>query len=200
MAVKASVVILAPQARAQQWSDALADSSDLEVIGATASVDAVDALVADDVPDVVLVDLATPSLDAVDLCRRLSDATPVARVLLVGGQLDAPVEAIAAGAAGTTSAAALAVDVGAIVQRVARGEGVVSQAWASSLVEHDDGPRFTATEREVLQRLAKGGSIESVAAAHEVPNHVVGLHAGYALAKVHRAATDARAERDAAVD
>lgn len=196
----ASVVILAPEARAREWTDALADASDLEVIGDTASVDTIGALVADGVPDVVLVDLATPLLDAVDLCRRLSDETPVARVLLVGDQFDAPVEAIAAGAAGTTSAAALVDDMSTIVRRVARGEGVLSQAWASSLVGHEDGPRFTATEREVLQRLAKGGSIESVASTHEVPSHVVGLHAGYALAKVHRAANDARAETAAAGD
>lgn len=188
----ASVVILAPQARAQEWAGLLGDTSDLEVVGETASVDAIDALVLDGVPDVVLVDLATPLLDAVDLCRRLSDETPVARVLLVGDQLDAPVEAIAAGAAGTTSAAALVDDIGGIVRRVARGEGVLTQEWAAALVDHDDGPRFTATEREVLQRLAKGGSIESVASTHEVPSHVVGLHAGYALAKVHRAADDAR--------
>jgi len=46
----------------------------------------------------------------------------------------------------------------------------------------------------VLQRLAKGGTLESVASMHEVPSHVVGLHAGYALAKVHRAALDASSD------
>ena len=53
-------------------------------------------------------------------------------------------------------------------------------------------PRLTATEREVLQRVAKGTTIEAVAGLHEVPPRLVHLHAGYALAKARRAAEDAR--------
>lgn len=194
MAAHASVMILAPRARAALWTDALDRAPDIDVIADTAVVDVFPALVRDHVPDVVVVDLATPRLDAVGLCRQLSDESPVTRVLLVGDQIEAPVEAIAAGAAGAASVATFDDDIDGTVRRVARGEGVLTQLWASSLVDQDDGPRFTATEREVLQRLAKGGTVESVASMHEVPSHVVGLHAGYALAKVHRAATDARAE------
>ncbi len=60
------------------------------------------------------------------------------------------------------------------------------------LLQSDMTPRLTATEREVLQRVANGATIEAVAGLHEVPPRLVHLHAGYALAKVHRAAEDER--------
>jgi DNA-binding NarL/FixJ family response regulator len=78
------------------------------------------------------------------------------------------------------------------VRRTARGEGLVTQQWAERLLQSDVSPRFTATEREVLHRVANGATIEAVAGLHEVPPRLVHLHAGYALAKVHRAAQDAR--------
>lgn len=194
MAVTATIVILAPPASRREWVDALAAAPDLEVVGEVADAQDVDAVVAESVPDVALVDLATPFVEPADLCRRLSDVSPVTRILLVDDGAGAPVEAMAAGAAGATSRTDLAADVAGLVRRVARSEGVLTSAWAASLVARDDGPRFTATEREVLQRLAKGGTLESVASMHEVPSHVVGLHAGYALAKVHRAALDASSD------
>jgi FixJ family two-component response regulator len=54
------------------------------------------------------------------------------------------------------------------------------------------GPRLTATEREVLQRLAHGTPADAVAAMHEVPTRLVHFHAGLAMAKLRRAALDER--------
>ena len=47
-------------------------------------------------------------------------------------------------------------------------------------------PTLTATEREVLGRLAEGLDPTTIAAAHDVTAHLVNLHAGFAVAKLHR--------------
>lgn len=47
-------------------------------------------------------------------------------------------------------------------------------------------PTLTPTEEEVLQRLAAGETPQAIAERHEVTTRMIGLHAGYAVAKLHR--------------
>ena len=47
-------------------------------------------------------------------------------------------------------------------------------------------PTLTATEREVLARIGEGVEPEAIAETHAVTTHLVNLHAGFAVAKLHR--------------
>ena len=51
---------------------------------------------------------------------------------------------------------------------------------------HNPPPPLTATAREVLDRIGRGSDPEPIAATHAVTPHLVNLHAGFAVAKLHR--------------
>jgi len=175
--------------------DALQQAGEVSVVACTSQRDDVIDLMWQSVPDAIVVGVDEPGFDAIALCQELSDALPVCRVLLVSEDGDAPFAAMVAGAAAVVSRATLTAVPGVIVQQVARGEAILSQGWAGEALhafELDGAPHLTATEREVLQRLAKGTSSEVIAGLHEVPARLVRLHAAYALAKLQRAERDRR--------
>jgi DNA-binding NarL/FixJ family response regulator len=188
----ATVVLAADTSLCARWRAELEVVDDVEVIGDGDAPASLAQMVFDLLPDVVLMSTDLPALDIAALCRELTDTVPVSRVVLVAGHREAPFDAVAAGAAGAVTADDLVGQVASAVRRTARGEGLVTPKWADKLLQSDTTPRLTATEREVLQRVAKGAPIEAVAGLHEVPPRLVHLHAGYALAKVHRAAEDER--------
>ncbi len=183
---RVTVVIAADSATRDTWRAELRAAPDLELVGEDDTTAALEARVCEAVPDVVLVSTDLPGLDAVALCAKLDGTVPAARVVLVAGRHDAPYDSVAAGAAGAVTAGELVGRVADAVRRTAKGEALVPPQWAEQVLESDTAARLTATEREVLQRVAKGASFEAIAALHEVPPRLVHLHAGYALAKVHR--------------
>lgn len=190
--LKTTVVIGADKVLGASWRAELEAATDVDVLGERDVAAGLAEQVIDLLPDVVLASMDLPALDVTGLCTELTVTVPVSRVVVVSGQHDAPYAAVAAGAAGAVTADALVGHVANAVRRTARGEGLVTQQWADMLLQSDVSPRLTATEREVLQRVANGATIEAVAGLHGVPPRLVHLHAGYALAKVHRAAEDER--------
>jgi DNA-binding NarL/FixJ family response regulator len=198
--IPVTVVAAADAAARARWNQELRVAPDVELVGELDEASAIEARVVEVVPDVLLmstdlagldvVGLDIVGLDIVGLCDRLTRAVPASRVVLVSGQHDAPYAAVAAGAAGAVAADQLEGRVADIVRRTARGEALLPPQWAQLVLEGPAAARLTATEREVLQRVAKGATSEAVAALYEVPPRLVHLHAGYALAKVYRAASE----------
>jgi DNA-binding NarL/FixJ family response regulator len=74
----------------------------IEIVGAASDGATALALCASATPDVALVDLDLPEMDGYETTRRLVDARPALRVVVVSGMSedDAPERAVAAGAAG----------------------------------------------------------------------------------------------------
>jgi two-component system response regulator DesR len=185
-----TVAIVAEPLWRALWREELVDDPATEVVG---EVDAarVATVVHDVLPDVVLLHTDAPGLDVVPLCAQLTADAPVTRVLLVEGSRPSPRDALYAGAAGAIAAADLAGRVADVVTRLARGEGFLTPEWAAALLHDDVADRLTATEREVLQRVTRGASTETVAALHEVPRRLVQQHATKALTKARRAGEEA---------
>jgi two-component system response regulator DesR len=171
----------------------LDQADDIEVVVELGSAERLFEHVHDVVPDVLLVSTELPGVDVTALCRRLATVLPICRVVLVFGPTSAPYEAVAAGAAGAVALTDLTSNGVWTVRRTVRGEALIPAQWAASILDDSTAPPLTPTEREVLQRLANGATPEAVAALHEVPLRLVHLHAGYAMAKIHRAAHDAAA-------
>jgi two-component system response regulator DesR len=190
------VIALVDRAIGGRLVHELGEADDVEVVAELDSGPEVFDQVREIVPDVALISTDLPSVDPVALCSRLSAELPVCRVVLLFGATVAPYAAVAAGAAGAVAVADLPGAAIWTVRRTVRGESLIPAQWAASILEDTTAPSLTATEREVLQRMAKGATPDAVAALHEVPPRLVHLNAGSALAKIHRAAHDEAALRD----
>ncbi len=171
----------------------------LDVLGRVLSGDEAVALVLTDLPDVLVLETRIRDHDVRAVCRRVREWAPATRVLTVSPLDDeGAYTSLVAGAAGSILADAEPAQVAASIVAVARGEGVLQPRMASRLLHDIDSwaqraadpiyppPTLTATEREVLAALAAGRSPGAIASAHAVTDRLVNLHAGFAVAKLHR--------------
>lgn len=168
---------------------------ELEVVAERPQVDADEVLLL--MPDVLAVAAGHPELDAPGLVARTHADAPVITVvaLLEGGGDDHDgYRALAAGALSCLPAGDRTPEVG--IRAASRGEAVLSGGQAREMLDDFDriaprldevehAPSLTPTEREVLERLAKGERPSDIAVEYEVTDRLVNLHAGYAVGKVH---------------
>ena len=171
----------------------------VEIIDHVATGNEAVARVLTDLPDVLLLDTRIEENDARAVCRRLREWAPATRVLAATALDDE--RAYTTVVAGATGAVLLGDDdetVAAAVCDVARGEARLQARMAIRLLHDLDAwaqrsadplyppPTLTATEREVLGRIGEGVDSATIAASHAVTPHLVNLHAGFAVAKLHR--------------
>ncbi len=122
-------------------------------------------------PQVAVLDLRMPGLDAISVTKAIErDALPT-RVLLISASTDTPIvyEAVRAGAYSYISKDAGRREICEAIAGVARGDTVFSKNMQADLVAHvrgrqeEDRPVLTPREREVLTYLAKGSSAPQIA-------------------------------------
>ncbi|HZI96925.1 MAG TPA: response regulator transcription factor [Actinomycetales bacterium] len=193
---------------AEALEEMLATAPGVQVVGAVGHAQDVLPAVRRTQPDVVLMDLGLPGGGGVDATRRLAEAVPHVAVLVLTMQDDASMvrSALDAGAAGYLVKGAGRDEILRALDAVARGDVILSGAAArharrvlGSAGQPVSLPPLTPRELAVLDRLAAGGSTESIARSLEmapktVRNHVAALVAKLGVAD--RAAAVARA-RDA---
>lgn len=143
----------------------LAAEPDLMVVGAVASMCELLYLAGQAPPDIILLDIDLPDLMGFENVRRLSEALPASRILLLTRYLDAGLgrDALLAGAAGCvlsqTADATLAVAVRAVAQGRLYVEERVIRALLAELLAQAESPGFgalTPPEVELLRLLAQG--------------------------------------------
>lgn len=162
---------------------------DIAVVGeATTGEDAV-AQVEMLSPDVVLMDIKMPGMSGIEATRRIVEAHPSVRVLVVTMfEDDATVfTAMRAGARGYVLKDAQKDDVLRAVRAVGHGEAIFSPGIAARLMEffmtsrlaasRESFPMLTAREREMLHLMAQGASNAEIArllslSAKTVANYV----------------------------
>lgn len=147
----------------------LEHEADIEVLGAVGSAEEALALVAEQPPDVALVDVRMPGISGVDLCRRLRELSPQTAVLFLTAFLNEELvrECIRSGARGYLLKDVDDRDLLASVRSVSRGEAAIAPKAASLLVDwvaHGrDTASISADELELLRYIARGMTNREVA-------------------------------------
>ncbi|RMH83106.1 MAG: DNA-binding response regulator [Actinomyces sp.] len=174
-------------------------SSGIEVLGRSHTGHEFVARVLSEMPDVAVVDVRLDDVDAHAVCRRLHEWAPAVRLVAVGPLDD---ERLFGALVNGASSAVLLDEppelAGSVVIGTARGESRILPRMAFRLLHDIDAwarrsadplyppPQLTATEREVLGRLGDGDDPATIATLHHVTAHLVNIHTGYAVAKLHR--------------
>lgn len=178
---------------------AVAAHQSIDVLTTAATGTETVAAVVTELPDVLVLDgrIADPDVRAV--CRRIREWAPATRVLVVGELDDENLySALVAGAAGAMLGDAPAEAWIDAIQATHRGESVLQSRMAFRILHDIDAwaersadplyppPTLTSTEREVLGGIAAGKHVDTIATTYRVTPHLVLLHAGFAVGKLHR--------------
>lgn len=199
------VLAIAGDRRRAEAATILEGAPDLDLAATTA--DGADAIarIGAVVPDVAIIDIDLPTPDGLAVCAEVAERFPVVRTVLVSPADDERCyEGVAAGAVGCRFASELRSQLLVTARRTAWGESTIPRGWATRLLADAAAPSasaqshavpppaLSATEREVLSRIASGATPEAIAALHQVPVRVVNLHAAYAVAKFRQMHRDRR--------
>ena len=143
----------------------------------------VDAAQAHDV-DVALLDVQMPGLDGISAARRLNEAMPSCKVLMVTtfGRAGYLRQAMAAGASGFIVKDTPARQLADAVRRVHEGLRVVDPALAAQSLAQGDSP-LTERETDVLRSARDGGTVADIARDLHLSEGTVRNHLSSAIGK-----------------
>ena len=173
----------------------LQSDGDIEVIAQAADgVEAVDKALATR-PDIVITDLSMPRLNGIEVVRRLRQALPDTRVLvLTMHQEDQYVlQAVRVGASGYLVKDSAAVELLAAVRNLHAGRGHFSPQAARALAEQLQHPErvlddryelLTAREREVFRLIAEGLTTKEIARQLAISTKTAETHRARVLTKI----------------
>ncbi len=131
----------------------LAREADFDVVGACGDAAGALRLIEGEKPDVLLLDLALPDANGLDLIAPIGETCPATRVLVLSMHAE-PAYAAAAlerGAWGLVSKAASPEELAAAIRRVAAGQRVAAQV------------RLLPREEGVLEEMARGRTNDEIA-------------------------------------
>lgn len=124
-------------------------------------------------PDVAILDLSMPRLGGLEAARRIHEALPETRILVLTVHVDEEyvVPVVRAGASGYLAKDTAAVELRAAVEALARGDGYFGPQAARILAEQQWRPHdivdpyasLTAREREVFHLVIEGKTTKEVA-------------------------------------
>ena len=155
--------------------DALNASGRFEVVGLAEDGDEALRTVEGLQPQVIVMDVIMPNKDGIDACREIMELLPDTRVLMLtaSSEMDAVIEAVAAGATGYLQKYSRPEELVETVLDVAEGrlripDKVVREVFAMVRRDREDvsnraSDRLTALERETLALFASGRSYTEIA-------------------------------------
>jgi DNA-binding NarL/FixJ family response regulator len=164
---------------------------DILVVGSARDADEAMTLLGKE-PHVVLMDLDLPGTDGIEATRRILDAAPDTKVILVTGveRPDAIARALSAGACGYVPKSRAVDEVMDAVRRAAAGEMVMPASDLPPVLGLLRGSdehvlaRLTPRETQVLQALAAGETAVKIAASLGISRLTVQSHVKSILAKL----------------
>jgi two-component system, NarL family, response regulator LiaR len=174
----------------------LEQREDLDVVGECADGEAAAQMVADLLPDVVLLDLLMPRRDGIATIRDLKQTTPSAAIIVLSSyhEDEQIVAAIKAGARSYLLKDAGAEEIVAAVRAAARGESTLHPLVATRVLQElrqrqvsSPLSQLTAREREILEMIARGHTNAEIAGILVIDEPTVRTHVANILTKLHLA-------------
>lgn len=171
---------------------ALAQASDIEVVGTAGSADEARAVVAETGPHIAVIDYHIPGGTGVDLAAGLQATHPELRTIILTASegVQAAAEAVAAGCAGFVRKTADVSELAVGLRRVQAGEALFDAetlAAAVGWMRQPTAPRATLTDREidVLRQLAAGRSTMEISEMFVLSHHTARNHVRNILTKLN---------------
>jgi len=168
-----------------------AQASDVEVVGVAGTADELERLVADTLPEVVLMPLCMPA-EGAEHVRRIRSASPTTRIVLLAGRDDEAdlYRALRAGASGYVGVTDGAATIAGAVRAVCRGQLVIPAHLAGEVLrELGDGSPIplNSAEREVLAGVARGESTREIGSRLRMSERAVHRRVEDIFSKLHLA-------------
>lgn len=175
----------------------LSREPDVEVVGEARSGEEAIRLARQLVPDIVLLDIAMPGPDGIEVTRTLKGTCPDTRVLILTASEEKGIltEALHAGASGYVVKRAVEAELVAAIVAVMRGDVYVDPAVTRLLIDSrgaapverpgDAGEALTPREREICGLLALGMTNAQVADRLTLSRRTVESHRANLMAKIH---------------
>jgi DNA-binding NarL/FixJ family response regulator len=169
----------------------LSREPDMEVVGdAFTGLDAV-ALATTLKPDVVVLDVAMPDINGVEVTRRILRDLPQTKIAILTMHKDVVYvrEALRAGARGYLLKDSIDVELAAAVRAIGRGDAYLSPSISATVLEGyqqvtDPFDHITNRERQVLQLLAEGKTSKEVAIELNISIYTVDAHRSRIMKKL----------------
>jgi DNA-binding NarL/FixJ family response regulator len=171
--------------------------SELDVVGDAGSVEEAVAVIRDQQPDVVLLDVHMPDGGGVEVIARVSgDEQPAVRFLAlsVSDAAEDVIAVIRAGARGYVTKTISGVELADAVRRVAGGDAVFSPRLAGFVLDafasnpppayDEELDQLTPREREVLRHIARGYMYKEIAQRLGISVKTVEAHVSAVLRKL----------------
>lgn len=169
----------------------LSREPDMEVVGdAFNGLDAV-ALATTLKPDVLVLDIAMPDINGVEVTRRVLRDVPQTKIAILTMHKDVVYvrEALRAGAKGYLLKDSIDVELAAAVRAIGRGDAYLSPSISATVLEGyqqvtDPFDNITNRERQVLQLLAEGKTSKEVAVDLNISVYTVDAHRSRIMKKL----------------
>jgi DNA-binding NarL/FixJ family response regulator len=145
---------------------------ELEIVGAASEGKEAIEKALELVPDVIIMDIAMPSMDGLEATRRIMKRNPKTKVVVLTQHDNKQyiLSAIKAGASGYVPKKALGTDLVTAIRAVCAGESFLYPTAASALIndylhyaEEEPFDRLTSREREILKLVAEGHTSRYIA-------------------------------------
>lgn len=156
--------------------------------------DALAALDGGEVPDIVLMDIGLPGMSGIDGCRRIAAISPASRIIMltVHEERDTVFDAIVAGASGYLLKSSSPEEIVEAIHQVQAGGAPINAFIARRLLDTfarlqvpaaDYG--LTPREKQVLELLVEGLTMQAIADRICVSYHTVDAHVRNIYGKLH---------------